>query len=161
MSRSSFRRAALAGACSLALLGAGIGLSAAPASAAHVPHAAQAGSQASDADSHGCGSHTWCMYTLPGYMGVQYSYNYNDNPHNTWLYVGNAANDAAVAIDNNRAWITSVAKNSPANAQWACDEGAVSDLSGYSWPNGTTADHSISAIFFTTGGSQLCGETWP
>jgi hypothetical protein len=101
------------------------------------------------------------MYTLTGYAGVQYSYNYDNNPHNQWTFVGGQQNDVAEAIDNNREWITSVAKNSPVDAQWACDEGAVSDLFNRSWPNGTGAANSISAFLMTTSANQICGETWP
>src|SRR6266566_2854363 len=88
------------------------------------------------------GGHTWCMYTLTSYQGIQYSWNYDNNPHNTWLYVGNNQNDVAQSIDNNRAWITGVGKNYPSNAQWACDQGAVSNLFNRHWPNGTSAAQS-------------------
>jgi hypothetical protein len=160
----SLKRALLASAGSLTLLGAVVGLSSAPASAHVSPTArvAQPNSPRSVAptDPHGCPAHNWCMYTLPGYMGVQYSYSYNNNPHNTWLYVGNAQNDVAEAIDNNREFETGVAKNFPTNGQWACDQGAVSNLNSKSWPDGAPADTSISAIFFSTSGMQICPETW-
>jgi len=101
------------------------------------------------------------MYTLSNYMGVQYSYDYNSNAHDTWLFVGRNQNDVAQSIDNNRAFITAVAKNSPVNAQWACSTGAVSDLSNFSWPNGTSADQSISAFLMRSSATGVCGEDWP
>jgi hypothetical protein len=157
------RRAALAGAGSLTLLGAVVGLSAVPASAAHVPHAARAArpNPSPRVDSHGCAGHNWCMYTLPGYAGTQYSFDYNNNAHDTWIYVGNNQNDVAQAMDNNREFITAVSKNSPVNAQWACSTGAASDLANYSWPNGTTANQSISAFLMRSSATGVCGEDIP
>jgi hypothetical protein len=153
-------------------IGALAGLGMAPASAhvsdarASQPSAVTATADPSavtpDVDSHGCAAHSWCMWTLFSFTGTRYTFNYNSYPHNEWLFIGNNQNDEARSIDNNRAFITFVGKSYPvtASVQTACSEGAVGNLENHSWPNGTSASASISAILFATSADQVCGTAF-
>lgn len=153
-----FRRAALSGAFLLAL-GVLAGLTGVPASAqvAKPAHAVRA--SAPLVNNHGCAAHTFCMWNMANWFGEKWSFNYNTHAHNTWLYVGNGANDEANSLDNNRAWPTDVDRNFPANAQQACVRGSVSNLFNYSWPDGIVGQYNISSIFFATA-QQSCGTNW-
>jgi hypothetical protein len=102
------------------------------------------------------------MFTGTNYSGTQYSYDYNNNPHGRWLFVGGQQNDVAEAIDSNRQWPTGVGKDSPPNnGQAACDEGAVPNLFNKSWPNGSSAAASISSFYLASSSNVECAEIWP
>src|SRR6266702_769627 len=149
------RRAAVLGISALMSFGALAGLSVAPASA-QISHPSVALS-----DRYGCADHSWCQWNMTYFSGLKWTWHYNNVPHNKWFYIGDSANDGAASIDNNRAYHTEVAKNAPADAQWACDAGKVSNLNNYMWPNTTPAVYSISSLFFKTNNSDICCETLP
>jgi hypothetical protein len=61
-------------------------------------------------------------------------------------------NDKISSLWNNRAWISYVAKNCPADNQtWAFSGGEqVQDLAGWQWPDGSSMNDQISAVALGT-----------
>ena len=101
-----------------------------------------------------CPSATLCTFQNAGYGGTRWNFSYNSRPHATWFWIGSGANDKISSFYNHRAWTSYFAKNCPADAQWASTPGGgfVSNLNDghHDWPNGTSANDSISAIALGT-----------
>jgi Peptidase inhibitor family I36 len=136
---------------------------------ASVPASAQtarAGAAARPDSLSSCGAHTLCLWENSGYSGTQWSYAYADYAHDSWIYVGAAANDQASSLYNNRGDYSDISKNSPpsSNGQTqACVQpgDSVSDLANYEWTNGTAMNDSISAFDLTTNpGPVVCIQTF-
>ncbi len=101
-----------------------------------------------------CPTSTLCTFQNSGYTGTRWNFAYNSEPHATWFWIGSAANDQISSFYNHRAWTSYFAKNCPADSQWAATLGGgfVSNLNDghHTWPNGTSANDSISAIALGT-----------
>lgn len=124
--------------------------------------AAQAGTNGAQrasvpASTPGCGSATFCAYQDRNYNlgtdGTQWNYSFNRSPHLLWFFVGPNANDQFSSFNNNRAWVSYVSKNCPADSQTFAFSGGdvVTDLSqGWHWPDGSSMNDSISGLAFGT-----------
>lgn len=107
-----------------------------------------------------CPSSTLCTYQNKDYnnngaSGTQWNFAYNSTPHLQWVWVGSAANDQISSLHNNRAWISYVNKNCPANNQSVAFAGgaAPKDLTTWLWPDGSQVNDKISAIAMGTSSS--------
>lgn len=97
-----------------------------------------------------CPTATLCTFQNYNYGGTRWNFPYSSYPHAKWFWVGSAANDQITSFYNHRAWTSYFAKNCPADSQWAWTTGGgyVANLNDghHTWPNGTNANDSISAI---------------
>jgi hypothetical protein len=123
----------------------GFGAMTAPASAA-ASAANMAGQPVSATVS--CPSGNLCTFDSANFRGTHWFFAYNNRPHAKWFFVGNGANDKITSFINNRAWTSYFDKDCPASAQdgYALGGYENSNLSTSEWPNGTSANNSISAI---------------
>jgi Peptidase inhibitor family I36 len=101
-----------------------------------------------------CPTSTLCTFQNSGYGGTRWNFAYSSRPHNTWFFVGSAANDQISSFYNHRAWTSYFAKACPAGSNWAASAGgsAVSNLNDgqHTWQDGTNANDSISSIALGT-----------
>jgi hypothetical protein len=172
------RRAVLVMASSLMTFGVLVSLGTASASAsAQTHHSAGATTVSSPALSfYGCPSGSFCGYQNKNYnvgdVGGQWNYSYNGYKHDSWIWVGGAANDKISSIINYRAAYSAVQKDNtettepnacadiPGNDNIAGDTVEISDLYGTTWPdpkNGSMND-SISAIMLKSSDYPSCNQ---
>lgn len=102
-----------------------------------------------------CPDATLCTYQNTHFNmngGTQWNYPYSRSPHLTWFYVGPNVNDKISSLWNNRAWLSYVAKNCPADDQTlAIAPGEqIETLVGWTWPDGTSMNDQISAVALGT-----------
>jgi hypothetical protein len=110
------------------------------------------------ADTPNCGSATFCAYQdrdfNHGTNGAQWNYTYARSPHLAWFYVGNNAQDQFSSLNNSRAWITYASKNCPPDSHtthaWGPGEVATDLSQGYTWPDNSPMNDSISGLAFGT-----------
>lgn len=94
----------------------------------------------------------FCMWHDSSYMGTMWTWNTNKNSHNTWLYVGSAANDQASSLFNERSYVTYVDIDYPASigTQYEKCWGPnvqVANLGPYEWPGTSlTMNDDISSV---------------
>ena len=119
---------------------------------------------------HNCPSSTLCLYQNHDYNmngGSQWNFAYSNRPHDTWIYVGDAANDQTTSFVNNRTFGSSLAENKIQIAPDSCadadgnggDEAFSSgpaDLSPVRWPDGTKMNDSISAVKLKSSDYATC-----
>lgn len=106
-----------------------------------------------------CPSSTFCLYSGVGFSGTRWEYDYGSHSHNTWLYVGDGANDQAESLANNRAWTTKVGQNFPQSGGYRCLNGSlgISDLSQTPYQNNSTRLwHTISSFDLKTSLVSSC-----
>jgi hypothetical protein len=104
-----------------------------------------------------CASTDFCGWENAGYSGTLWSWSIKDYPANTWFGVGKAANDQISSIYNNRTNSTYIDKDfPPTSPDEACisEQEVYSDLSDYTWADGSSANDSISS--FNLIGSNEC-----
>ena len=101
-----------------------------------------------------CPSSTFCAFQDANYKGTRWNYAYNDRPHNTWFYLGDAANDKISSFYNHRAWATYMDKNCPADSNhstYYSGGGSESNLTVLQWAiDGSPINDSLSALAFDT-----------
>ena len=111
-----------------------------------------------------CAESTWCTYNLTEWFGAQYNFSYVHTsedglyPANAWEFVREGRNDVITSYENNRVHRTWVGKNWPNDSQVRCirPHGESSNLGAHRWPNGTSADNSISSLKLETESEADC-----
>jgi hypothetical protein len=152
-----------------ALMSAGVltGLSAAPAAAQ--PQVIR------PATVHNCPSSTLCLYQNKDYNlngGSQWNFAYSNRPHDTWIYVGDAANDQATSLVNNRTFESSFAENKIQIDPGSCADvegnggnesfsAGPADLSPVRWSDGSKMNDSISAVMLKSSNYTTCNVWFP
>ena len=103
-----------------------------------------------------CPSSTFCTFQNANFnrttAGSRWNYAYSSRPHGVWFFTGSSANDQISSEFNNRAWVSYLAKNCPADSQWdyASPHTYDPNFTSDTWPNGSGANDSTSAIALGT-----------
>ncbi len=90
-----------------------------------------------------------CLWHDSGYSGTMWFFDQRIYSHNRWHYVGDAANDKASSLYNKRVNGTLISKNMPPTSpDQVCvvEQGAYNNLANNSWPDGSSANDSISGF---------------
>lgn len=93
-----------------------------------------------------------CLWKDSNYSGGMWYFNTGEWGSNVWRYVGDAANDQASSVYNNRSYVSYLAKDSPPGANTVClpVQWATSNLSSFGWPDGSNMNDSVSAFDLLT-----------
>jgi len=156
------RRGVMMIASALMSMGVLTGLGAAPASAQ--PHVIR------PATFRGCPSSTLCLFQNHDFNmngGSQWNFAYSTRPHDSWIYVGDGANDQTTSLLNNRTFDSAFAENKVQIFMDSCvdvagnggDEsqtGQIFDLSISRWSDGSKMNDSISAVLLKSSNYTTC-----
>jgi hypothetical protein len=118
-----------------------------------------------------CPSGSLCTYQNKNFnedaAGAHWNFSYNGYQHNSWIWVGGAANDQITSIVSYRALDSAVAKDNPSSGDAGCyeipgnnnqkdDTNGSADLSGIKWNDFTNVNDSISSVMLRSSGASGC-----
>jgi hypothetical protein len=109
-----------------------------------------------------CAAHSLCLWRNSGWGGTRWTFTAGHYTANAWIYVGNAVNDQASSLFNNRANVSGIAADLPVQTNgWACVRGGSSavNLQDFSWRKGVNMNDSISSFDLSSGSISGCPST--
>lgn len=112
-----------------------------------------------------CRGSSICTWSSPEMADIQWNFSYVESPNfpaNRWEFIGEeingTINDRISSYHNNRVHRTWISKNWPNDSQVRCIRplGISTNLGAHKWPDGSSADNSISGMKLETESEAEC-----